>query len=97
MCHIAPVVKWISQLTSDQLFWVRVLAGAQMASANTIVLALLPFVAAYQDSNRGAAEPAGGMEWSRGPRRVGVERVCSFASRAKQATHKIQSQLLQDN
>ena len=24
----APVVKWISQLTSDQLFWVRVLAGA---------------------------------------------------------------------
>lgn len=27
----APVVKWISQLTSDQSFWVRVLAGAQMS------------------------------------------------------------------
>lgn len=25
----APIVKWISQLTSDQLFWVRVLVGAQ--------------------------------------------------------------------
>ena len=25
-------MKWISQLTSDQLFWVRVLAGAQVMS-----------------------------------------------------------------
>jgi hypothetical protein len=30
MLNIAPVVKWISQLTSDQLFWVRVLAGAHI-------------------------------------------------------------------
>jgi len=35
MCHIAPVVKWISQLTSDQLFWVRVLAGALAAQSKT--------------------------------------------------------------
>ncbi len=25
----APVVKWISQRSSEPLFWVRVLAGAQ--------------------------------------------------------------------
>ncbi len=28
----APMVKWISQLTSDQSFWVRVLVGAQIVS-----------------------------------------------------------------
>ena len=35
----APIVKWISQLTSDQLFWVRVLVGAQCYRAqNTAYL-----------------------------------------------------------
>src|SRR3990167_7781995 len=35
---IAPVVKWISQLTSDQLFWVRVLAGAQRQNTKDLLL-----------------------------------------------------------
>jgi hypothetical protein len=30
MLLTAPMVKWISQLTSDQSFWVRVLVGAQL-------------------------------------------------------------------
>ena len=34
----APVVKWISQLTSDQLFWVRVLAGALEVRGKDVLL-----------------------------------------------------------
>jgi len=47
------VVKWISQLTSDQLFWVRVLAGAQ----NTQKPALLQVF--VFDVSRSDGRPAG--------------------------------------
>lgn len=32
MCSIAPVVKWISLLSSEQSLWVRILPGAQARS-----------------------------------------------------------------
>ena len=35
MLATAPMVKWISQLTSDQSFWVRVLVGAQTIKQET--------------------------------------------------------------
>ncbi len=36
MSKLAPVVKWISQRSSEPLFWVRILAGAQTSVARRV-------------------------------------------------------------
>lgn len=65
MAH-APVVKWISQRSSEPLLWVRVLPGAQH-KASLCVPGRKQYIAFCQDSKAAAmfcdyTKPRGGVE-----------------------------------
>jgi hypothetical protein len=71
MNSIAPMVKWISLLSSEQSFWVRVLVGAQHIKKE--LLSVAPFLCAfhlYQDSKDGSPQLGAGEGLSRGRERL---------------------------